>query len=106
PTQPVIVALKTEPPPAPPTPRWPDGLTSQTTSTLGLHVVRNSDPYIMEYVRRVRPRVMKSVDDLGWLSEVKQDSPNTLTIGAFNARKKSCPRKRARVARRAGAMRP
>src|SRR4029079_8391891 len=44
PTATVVVALKTEPPPVPPTPRWPDGLSSQTTSKLGLHVVSNNDP--------------------------------------------------------------
>ena len=69
--------LKTEPPPVPPTPSWPDGLADHTASRIGLHVVRNADPYIMEFVRRVRPRVMKSVDDLGWLSDVKAASPNT-----------------------------
>jgi hypothetical protein len=95
PTQPIVVALKTEPPPAPPTPRWPDGLTSQTASKLGLHVVRNNDPYIMEYVRRVRPRVMKSVDDLGWLSEVKQASPNTVTIGRINGQNEDWPEQMA-----------
>jgi hypothetical protein len=89
------VALKTEPPPVPPTPRWPDGLTSQTTSKLGLHVVRNNDPYIMEYVRRVRPRVMKSVDDLGWLAEVKQASPNTITIGRINGQNEDWPEQMA-----------
>ncbi len=80
----VDTVAKTEPPPVPPTPDWPDGLSSQTASKLGLHVVRNNDPYIMEYVRRVRPRVMKAVDDVGWLSDVKQVSPNTITIGRFN----------------------
>jgi hypothetical protein len=81
----------TEPPPAPPTPRWPDGLSSQTASKLGLHVVANNDPYIMEYVRRVRPRVMKSVDDLGWLAEVKQASPNTVTVGRISNQNETWP---------------
>jgi hypothetical protein len=54
-------------------------------------VVRNADPYIMEFVRRVRPRVMKSVDDLGWLSDVKQVSPNTVTIGRISGQNESWP---------------
>jgi len=91
PTATFVAVLKTEPPPVPPTPRWPDGLSSQTASKLGLHVVRNNDPYIMEYVRRVRPRVMKSVDDLGWLQEVKQVSPNTMTIGRINGQNEDWP---------------
>ena len=91
PTPTFVAVLLTEPPPAPPTPRWPDGLSSQTASKLGLHVVRNNDPYIMEYVRRVRPRVMKSVDDLGWLAEVKQASPNTITIGRINGQNEDWP---------------
>jgi hypothetical protein len=91
PTPTFVVALKTEPPAEPPTPRWPDGLSSQTASKLGLHVVRNNDPYIMEYVRRVRPRVMKSVDDLGWMSAVKQASPNTMTIGRLSGQNEAWP---------------
>jgi hypothetical protein len=38
----------------------------------------------MEFIRRARPRVVKAVDDLGWLSEVKQVSPNTVTIGRIH----------------------
>jgi hypothetical protein len=48
---------------------------------LGLHVIRNDSPLIMEFVRRTRPAVIKAVDDLGWLTEVKQVSPETVTIG-------------------------
>lgn len=73
--------VKTEPPPVPPTPDWPNGLDRLTTSKLGVHVVQNNDPFIMEFIRRARPRVVKSVGDLGWLSDVKQVSPNTITIG-------------------------
>ncbi|MEW5985900.1 MAG: hypothetical protein AB1791_04640 [Chloroflexota bacterium] len=50
-------------------------------SKLGLHVVRNNDAGIMEFVRRAQPAVMKAVDDLGFLAEVKSVSPNTITIG-------------------------
>jgi hypothetical protein len=35
----------------------------------------------MEFVRRAQPAVMKSVDDLGFLAEVKEASPRTLTVG-------------------------
>jgi len=37
--------------------------------------------YIMEFVRRVKPRLVKSVGDFGWLAEVKQVSPQTITLG-------------------------
>jgi hypothetical protein len=80
-----------EPPPVPPLAGWPDGLGSRTDSKLGLHVVRNNDSYILEYVRRVRPRVMKSVDDLGWLSDVKLASPNTVTIGRISGQNENWP---------------
>ena len=98
PTQPQVVALKTEPPPQPPTPRWPDGLTTRTDSKISLHVVRNADPYIMEFVRRVRPRVIKAVDDLGWLSDVKAASPNTVTIGRISGQNESWPEQKDPVA--------
>jgi hypothetical protein len=75
----------------PPTPSWPDGLDHQTASKIGLHVVRNDDPFIMEFVRRVRPRVMKSVDDLGWLTDVHLASPNTVTIGRISGQDESWP---------------
>jgi hypothetical protein len=93
PTQPTPTETPTkpEPPAVSPTSGWPDGLSSRTASKLGLHVVRNNDPYIMEYVRRVRPRVMKSVDDLGWLSDVKLASPNTMTIGRISGQNESWP---------------
>ncbi len=73
--------LLPEPPPVAPAPDWPNGLDHLTASKLGVHVVQNNDPYIMEFVRRARPRVVKSVGDLGWLSDVKRVSPNTVTIG-------------------------
>lgn len=70
-------------PPAPPepTPEWPAPLSGTPASKLGLHVLGTSDPYVMEFIRRYRPRVVKSVGDVGWLSEVKAVSPGTLTIG-------------------------
>lgn len=53
-------------------------------SKLSIHVIRNNDPAIMEFVRRARPPVIKAVDDLGFLAEVKQVSPYTLTIGRID----------------------
>jgi hypothetical protein len=53
-------------------------------SKMGLHVVRNNDPAIMAFVRQAQPAVMKAVDDLGFLAEVKAASPRTTTIGRIN----------------------
>jgi hypothetical protein len=52
-------------------------------SRLGLHVTRNSDPRIMEFVREAKPAVIVAVGDLGWLADVKEASPETVTIGRF-----------------------
>lgn len=68
-------------PPASPTPDWPAPRANLTSSKLGLHTLGPTDPYIMEFVRRARPRVVKSVGDFGWLTEVKQASPETIIIG-------------------------
>lgn len=54
-------------------------------SKLGLHVIRNNDPNIMEFVRRAQPAVIKVVDDFGFLEEVKQVSPWTVTVGRVNS---------------------
>lgn len=81
--------MQPEPPPVPPTPDWPPGLSGPTASKLGLHAIANNDQYIMEFIRRVRPRVVKSVDDLGWLSDVKLVSPNTVTIGRVSGQDES-----------------
>ncbi|HFQ92743.1 MAG TPA: hypothetical protein ENK32_01940, partial [Anaerolineae bacterium] len=56
-------------------------IVAQPGSRLGLHVVMNNDPGIMDFVRRSRPSVMKAVGDLGFLTEVKEVSPGTITIG-------------------------
>lgn len=58
-------------------------------SKLGIHVVRNNDPAIMEFVRRSQPAVVKAVDDVGFLEEVKAASPRTITIGRLSARDQS-----------------
>jgi len=71
-------------PTATPTPAWPEALASPGRSKLGLHVQNNSSPDIMEFIRRVKPRVVKGVDDLGFMEEVKKVSPQTVTIGRFS----------------------
>ena len=71
-------------PTATPTPAWPESLASPGRSKLGLHVQTNNSPNIMEFIRRVKPRVVKGVDDLGFLEEVKKVSPQTITIGRFS----------------------
>lgn len=68
--------------PAPrPTMNRPPLPTPRAGSKLGLHVVRNNSPLIMDFVRRAQPAVIKAVDDLGWLVDVKTASPETVTIG-------------------------
>jgi hypothetical protein len=70
-------------PPAPtPTPTlpWPEPLAEPSNSKLGLHVQWNNSPEIMEFVRRMRPAVIKVVSDFGFLAEVKQVSPNTIIV--------------------------
>lgn len=64
-----------------PAPNWPDSLPGLTGSKLSLHVIGTGDPYVMEFVRRAHPRILKAVDDLGWLAEVKAASSATITIG-------------------------
>ena len=53
-------------------------------SKLGLHVIRNNDPSIMNFVREAQPAVIKGVDDLGFLNEVKANSPRTVTVGRID----------------------
>lgn len=75
----------TDPPP-PPTPTvdpWPAALVQPGQSKMSIHVLFNDSPHIMEFVRRVKPRVIKAVDNHGWLAEVKQVSPLTVTIGRY-----------------------
>jgi hypothetical protein len=54
-------------------------------SKLGVHVIQNNDPSIMAFVRQAQPAVMKGVGDFGFLAEVKEVSPRTITIGRFPA---------------------
>ena len=52
-------------------------------SKLGIHVTRNHSPQVMEFVRSSAPAVVVAVGDLGWLAEVKETSPETVTVGRF-----------------------
>ena len=63
-----------------PTLPWPEPLEKPGRSKLGLHVQWNNSPEIMEFIRRMKPAVVKSTGDLGFLAEVKAASPSTVTI--------------------------
>jgi len=63
-----------------PTLPWPEPLERPGRSKLGLHVQWNNSPEIMEFIRRMKPAVVKGVGDLGFLAEVKAVSPSTVTI--------------------------
>lgn len=54
---------------------------SSGRSKLGIHVIRNNNAKILEFVQQAQPAVVVAVDDLGWLVDLKQVSPNTITIG-------------------------
>ncbi len=64
-----------------PTPKWPPPLAEPGRSKLGIHVIQNNSPDIMDFIRVAKPRVVKAVGDLHWLIEVKEESPQTVTIG-------------------------
>ena len=53
-------------------------------SKMGIHVARPNSPAILEFVRAAHPAVVKGVDDLGFLAEVKAASPETVTVGRFS----------------------
>jgi hypothetical protein len=53
-------------------------------SKLGLDVIRNNSPNIMDFVRQTQPAVMKAVDDFGFLIEVRAASPRTIIVGRVN----------------------
>ncbi len=64
-----------------PPPHHPPPYTGFTRSKLSIHIIRNNDPNIIDFVRQAHPRVLKSVDDLGFMTEVKEISPHTVTVG-------------------------
>lgn len=53
-------------------------------SKLSIHVIRNNDRGIMEFIRQAQPSTLKVVDDLGFTTEVKEVSPNTIIVGRVN----------------------
>ena len=73
---------KTRRPTATPTPTlpWPEPLERPGSSKLGLHVQWNNSPEIMEFIRRMKPVVVKAVGDYGFLDEVKKVSPSTVIV--------------------------
>ncbi len=71
---------KTPKPTATPTPSWPEPLASPPPSKIGIHVQWNTSPDIMEYIRRMKPRVVKSVGDFGFFEELKRESPQTIIV--------------------------
>jgi hypothetical protein len=78
---PSITPEPTELPPIVAQPIQPPRVIHHNQSRLGVHVVRNNSADIMNFVRSARPAVIKAVDDLGFLIEVKEASPTTVTIG-------------------------
>lgn len=65
----------------PETGEWPAEAPTMSLSRLGLHALGPRDPDIIEFIRRAKPRVVKSVGFFEFLAEVKQISPETVTIG-------------------------
>jgi hypothetical protein len=72
--------MPTEAPRPTPTLPWPAPLPGPGRSKLGIHVQWNNSPEIMEFIRRMKPSVVKAVGDKGFLAEVKAVSPQTITI--------------------------
>ena len=87
---PTAEAVEPTPPPAPVATPYISNIPDTTPrpelgpSKLGIHVARPNSPAIMEFVRAARPAVVKGVDDLGFLAEVKAASPQTVTIGRLS----------------------
>jgi len=80
---PTVAPTQTPVPPPTPTPTipWPEPLVSPGRSKLGLHVQWNNSPEIMEFIRRMKPAVIKAIDDLGFVEEAKAASPQTIIVG-------------------------
>jgi hypothetical protein len=78
---PTPAAKDVEPPTPLPTPAWPPALSQPGRSKLGLHVIRNNPPDIMEFIRRTKPAVIKGLGGFGWATDVKRVSPETVTVG-------------------------
>src|SRR3990172_3825429 len=70
-----------------PSPTWsvksfPPKAPASGPTKLGFHVTLNSGG-TLDYVAAVHPSVMKGVDDVGYLRDVKALSPSTITVGRF-----------------------
>jgi hypothetical protein len=78
---PSITPLPTDLPPIQANPIQAPRVVHHNQSRLGVHVVLDNNEGIMNFVRFARPAVMKGVDSLGFLREVKEISPTTVTIG-------------------------
>jgi hypothetical protein len=50
-------------------------------SKLGIHVLHNNDPAIMDFIRRSQPVVVKAIGDFGFLAEARAASTRTTIIG-------------------------
>ncbi len=59
---------------------WP-AATQMSASKLTFHAIGRGDPYMMQFVRSARPRIVKTVGDFGWMAEVKAVDPNITVIG-------------------------
>jgi hypothetical protein len=84
PTAEIAAAASPTPQPSP-TPDWPPALDRLTNSKISIHTLGPFDSYILESIRRGKPRLVKSVGDFGWLTEVKAVSPEIVTIGRILA---------------------
>lgn len=79
-------ATKTPKPTPTPTIPWPEPLAAPPPSKIGLHVQWNNSPDIMEYMRRMKPRVVKSVGDFGFFEDLARESPQTIIVARIEDR--------------------
>lgn len=71
-------------PPEPTELSWPAPLAGLTASKLGLHALDYVDNGVKEFVKRIHPRVMKTVDEVGLMRDVKAAWPGTVTVGRLS----------------------
>lgn len=81
-----LVVVEEPDPPKPPDPPEPEP--SDAGSKIGVHGLQSGR--ILEFTQRLVDagtyfRVVKAVDEFGWLKEVKRWSPNTTTIGRITS---------------------
>ncbi len=77
-------ATRTPKPTRTPEVPWPEPLQGPSRSKLGVHIQWNNSPDIMEFIRRMKPAVVKGMGDLGYMEEVKIASPSTVTVARFS----------------------